>query len=161
MGMRLLLRRRLLLVALATGLACAEGGTLPSPTVRVDLSWHLPKKAQRLFAAADTSFECDRKLTVAAEGGSQRFVVAWRVFEADGGKRFITAVQVDPDGPFGGGRGPKASAVVTPGGDRVTVQISWEARKGCGAIRARQDLELRPDDPACTPPKPAGKIFSR
>jgi hypothetical protein len=83
------------------------------------------------------------------------------VFVADGGKRYITAVQVDPDGAFNGGRGPKASAVVTPRGEKVAVQIGWEAQKGCGAIHARHELELRPDDPACTPPKPAGKIFSR
>jgi len=161
--MRAPVRRHLFLVVVAL-LACSEGGTLPSPTVRVDLSEHLPERARKRFVAADTSYECDRKLTVAAQGGSQRFVLTWRVFEADAGQRYITAVQVDPDGAFSGGRGPKASAAVSPAGGKerkVTVQIGWEARKGCGEIRASQTLTLSPDDPSCKPPKPAGKIFSK
>lgn len=157
-------RRHLLFLVVLAPLTCNEGGTLPSPTVRVDLSEHLPNKALKRFVAADTSYECDRKLTVAAQGGSQRFVVTWRVFEADAGERHITAVQVDPDGAFSGGRGPKASAAVSPAGGKerkVTVQIGWEARKGCGGIQASQTLTLSPDDPTCKPPRPAGKIFSK
>lgn len=142
---------------------CTEGGTLPSPTVRVDLSPHLPRKVQRRLAAADTSYECHRKLTVEGEGARQAFIVTWRVFEADAGQRHITAVQVDPDGPFTGARGPRASAAVDPvkGGKGVSVRVGWQATRGCGTIKASNTLALRPDDPRCKPPKPAGKIFTK
>ena len=151
----------LALIGLVMG-CCTEGGTLPSPTVRVDLSRHLPGKALRRFVAADTSYQCDRTVTVTSHGASQRFVVAWRVFEADEGQRHITAVQVDPDGPFSGARGPKASAAVNlhRGGKKVSVQISWQATRGCGTIHANQSVTLHPDDSGCKPPRPAGKIFS-
>lgn len=141
-------------------LTCAEGGTLPSPTVRVDLSDRLPKKARRRLAAADTSYECSRKVTLEGQGARQRFVVTWRLYEAEADRRFITAVQVAPDGPFEGGRGPRASAsVAATRGFTVPVEIRWSATKGCSNIRASTMVELRSDDPTCKPPRPTGKIF--
>jgi hypothetical protein len=159
-------RKRLLtpaVLVVALTATCSESGQLPSPTVRVPLWERLPIKAQRQFAAADTTYECSRKVKLAGKGAAQRFVVTWRLFEAGEGVRFITAVQVDPDGPFEGGRGPKASALVSgTKGKNVSVQIRWSATKGCSSINAQTTIQLRTDDPDCKPPKPAGgKIFSR
>jgi hypothetical protein len=152
-------RLALLLLALSA-LTCSEGGQLPSPTILVDLSDRLPDKTRRQLAAADTGWECRRKVTLEGHGARQRFVVTWRLFQAEAGKRFITALRVEPDGAFEGGRGPRASASVRETrGSTVPVEIRWSATKGCSAIKASTTVELRTDDPTCSPPKPAGKIF--
>lgn len=153
--------RLILLIGIFASLTCSDQGRLPSPTVRVDLSHRLPEKPRRQFAAADTSHECSRKVTLAGQGASQRFVVTWRLFRSGERRRFITAVQVAPDGPFEGGRGPRASASVGPTrGEAVPVTLRWSATRGCGAIRASTTVTLRTDDPTCKPPRlTGGKIF--
>jgi len=141
-------------------LACCSETFLPSPTVRVDLRHRMPEKELRRLLLADTTFECRRRATVETAGASQRFIVTYKVFQGECDRRYITAVQVEPDGPFSGARGPVASAVVSDGnGRKVPVQITWEATRGCSTVTAGVRVELVPDDPTCKPPRPAGKIF--
>ena len=160
------MKKSTILALLALTLAtCSEGGTIPSPLVRVDLSDKLPAKVQRRLRAADTGFECHRKVGLTSQGASQQFIVTWRVFEAETGVRYVTAVGVETDGPFTGARAPSGTAVVEDprpregGGNAVRVRIQWQATKGCSSISARTVEQLDSQDPSCKPPKSGVKIF--
>lgn len=149
--------RHLVWIALLA-LTCAEG-SLPSPTVRVDLRHELPRKVLRRLLAHDSSFECRRKVALAKGGVRQRFVITWRVFEMEPGSRHITMVQVEPDGPFEGARMPSASAMIEGKGQRRVVQLEWKAQKGCRSVSARKRVPLGTTDPGCKVPKARLKIF--
>jgi hypothetical protein len=155
------------ILALLTLTTCSDGGTIPSPLVRVDLQDKLPAKVQRRLRAADTGFECHRKVGLTEQGASQQFIVTWRVFEAETGVRYITAVGVETDGPFTGARDPSGTAVVEDprpregGGNAVRVHIQWQATKGCSAISARTVEALDSQDPSCKPPRSGVKIFQQ
>lgn len=152
--------RAWLLVLALPCLTCSHETSLPSPTVRVDLRHRLPEKELRRLQLADTTYECHRAVELRAQGAGQRFIITYKLLPGEGGKRHITVVQVAPDGPFTGARGPVASAVVGEGkGGVVPVEIKWEATKGCSTISAGTRVVLRADDPACKAPRPAGKIF--
>jgi hypothetical protein len=78
----------------------------------------------------------------------------------DGKDRYVTAVEVNPEGPTRGAGAPVASALVEePEKARVAVRVSWTADKGCGKVNAGTRVELRADDPSCQKPKGPGKLL--
>jgi hypothetical protein len=153
------------LLLLCAGITCSGPAELPSPTLRVDLRAKLPRKVLRRLMAVDTSYECSRKLTLRSGGASQRFIVTSRVFDFKEGQRYLTAVQVEPDGPTEGGSSPEASAavgepVIEEGqGMTVPVNLTWSARAGCSKVTAGEQVKLASNDPACKPPSSKVKIF--
>ena len=153
---------RALLLGLLVMLACAQGGTLSSPTVRIDLRDRLPRKVLKKLLAVDTTYECRRKVDLRKAGMWQRFVVTWRVFDAGKAGLHFTALDVAPDGPFSGARAPKASAAlgeletVTAKGQpvsRLTVQIFLQGVSGCSRRTAGHKEVIRTDDADCKPPR--------
>lgn len=146
---------------------CEGGGSVTSPVVRVDLRARLPEKLQRRLAVADTTYECRKLFKLGVRDAEQGFVASWRVLDEEGG-RYVTAVEVEPDGPTRGGSSPSASASVldvfnaaAKGQAVVAVApllVSWSARKGCSSVGASTRLDLRADDPGCRKPKP-GKLL--
>jgi len=169
-GLRMTTIRRssLLVASLAGVLACEGNSSLLSPVVRVDLRSKLPPRLQRRISVADTSYECRKSFTLSAEGASQRFLAGWRVLD-DGGNKYATAVQIEPDGPTRGATAPSASALVNEvvlrprGSSRVAsvpVRVTWTAAKGCSKVSATTQLELAADDPGCTPPRAPLKLLT-
>jgi hypothetical protein len=147
---------------------CSSEGVVSSPVVRVDLRDRLPRNLQRQIAAADTSYPCTRTFTLSEGEASQRFVVNYRVLQGEQAQH-ITAVEVVPDGPTEGARGPKASAMVgelrlQEDGSKevaeVPVRISWSATSGCSRISRTRIMTLRADAPDCKPPAPGKKLLS-
>jgi hypothetical protein len=158
----------LLLLTVAVLLGCEENSRLPSPLVRVDLRAKLPPQLQRRISVADTSYECRKTFTLSSEGASQRFVASWRVL-ADGGSKYVTAVQIEPDGSTSGVTAPSASARVQEmvlrdlGPGRVAavpVRVTWTAAKGCSKVSATTQVELAANDPGCTPPRTQLKLLT-
>jgi len=154
------------LVLLLLG-GCEGGGSVVAPVVRVDLRSRLPEKLQRRLAVADTTYECRSPFKLAAGGAEQAFVASWRVLE-EPGERYITVVEVNPDGPTRGAGSPSASALVEEIQKRreskevvalAPVRVSWSASKGCGKLSSFSRLELRADDPGCHKPKGPGKLL--
>jgi hypothetical protein len=140
--------------------ACEGGRSLPSPVVRVDLRPKLPPTVQRRIAIDDSSYECRRRFAAQAGGASQRFVAVYRVLDDKEGK-FVTAVQVEPDGEASGASSPEATAVVgevtmrgraPAAAATAPLRVSWSARQGCGTIRTQTAVDLVADDPGCKAP---------
>jgi hypothetical protein len=161
---------RLLLLALLVlaPVSCQSEGTVSAPVVRVDLRAKLPPRVQRLVALADTSYECRKPFQLSAGGAEQAFLAIWRVFE-DGAGRYVTAVEVNPEGPTRGAGAPSASALVEELQSRkqgqqlvmvAPVRVTWTASKGCGKVKAGVRLELRADDPACQKPRGPGRLLT-
>jgi hypothetical protein len=157
------LRASLLFVLLA---GC-DRGAVSAPVVRVDLRARLPEKVLRRLVAADTTYECRKPFKLASGGAEQAFLASWRVLD-ETGERFITAVEINPDGPTRGAGSPTASALVEEIQKRregkdvvgmVPVRVSWSASKGCGKVSAVERIELRADDPACVKPKGPGRLL--
>ena len=154
------------LVLLLLG-GCEGGGAVSSPVVRVDLRARLPEKLQRRLAVADMTYECRKPFKLEAGGAEQAFLASWRVLE-EPGERFITAVEVNPDGPTRGAGSPSASALVEEIQKRregkevvalAPVRVSWNASKGCGKVSSVVRLELRADDKGCVKPKGPGRLL--
>jgi hypothetical protein len=158
----------LALAALLAPGACGEHTTLTSPVVRVDLRINLPPRLQRRISKRDDSHECNRRFVLEAQGARQAFRVFWRVLD-DGPARHITAVALEPDGPTSGAENPTASAVVgeaeNVGGEgaliqRIPLQVTYEASRGCSKIKASTRLSLRGDAPECRRPRPERKLLT-
>ncbi len=158
-------RASLLLLALLVG--CQEGGMVTAPVVRVDLRPRLPEKLRRRLAVADMTYECRTPFKLSAGNAEQSFVASWRVLE-EPGERFITAVEVNPEGPTRGAGSPSASALVEEiqkhrRGKEVVglapVRVSWSASKGCGKVSSAVRIELRADDPGCLKPRGPGRLL--
>jgi hypothetical protein len=144
-----------LLAALAV--ACGGGHTLTSPVLRVDLRDRLPPKLQRQVAIADTSYPCTHRFTLADKGASQRFLASYRVLD-DGTLRYITAVELEPEGDTVGASAPSATAAIGEARRAGTasvlpLRVSWQASKGCEKTSAKTTVELRTDSELCRPPK--------
>ena len=147
--------------------SCDGSGSVSAPVVRVDLRSRLPEKLQRQLAVADLTYECRKSFKLAARGAEQAFLATWRVLD-DGKEKFITAVEVNPEGPTHGAGAPSASALVEEAEKRhlgsvlvsaAAVRVSWTASKGCSKVEAATRLELRADDPGCQRPKGPGKLL--
>jgi len=160
-------RARLLLLALIAP-ACEGGHTLSSPIVRIDLRAKLPEPVVRRLAINDTSYECRRPFALEVSGARQRFVATYRVFDDQQGK-FVTAVQLEPDGPTEGAHTPEASAGVLNMVNRgstarvlavVPLRVSWGATKGCSKVASSIVMDLAADAPDCKPPAPKVKLLS-
>jgi hypothetical protein len=148
--------------------ACEGGRSLPSPVVRVDLRDKLPPAVQRRVVIDDSSYECRKPFAAQVSGASQRFIAVYRVLDDKEGK-FVTAVQVEPDGETTGASSPEATAVVgevkvrgraPAAAATVPLRISWSARQGCGTIRTQTAVELLADDPSCKPPTLKTKLLT-
>jgi hypothetical protein len=135
----------------------------------VDLRDRLPADVLKRLMAIDMTYECSRTVELAAQGVSQRFELTWRVFAHDS-DRYITAVQVEPDGPTQGGRSPEASATAEPTrineqeGNKlamVPIRLTWSATSGCATVGDTRTVALRADSPGCKPPQNTLKIFDR
>jgi len=160
--------RLLLLALLPVALACEGGHTLSSPVVRIDLRAKLPEAVVRRLAISDTSYECRKPIAVEVSGARQRFVATYRVFDDQQGK-FITAVQLEPDGPTEGAHSPEASGGVLNLENRgsatrvvavVPLRVSWGATKGCSKLASSIVVMLAADAPDCRPPAPKIKLLS-
>lgn len=147
---------------------CPSEGNVSAPVVRVDLRGKLPPRVQQLVALADTSYECRRSFKLSAAGAEQVFLAVWRVFE-EGAGRYITAVEVSPEGPTRGAGAPSATALVEElqsqkqGRQLVMVapiRVSWSASKGCSKVNSSVRLELRADDPGCHKPRGPGRLLT-
>lgn len=162
------MRLRVLLLALLVGLACDGGKLLSAPIVRIDLREKLPPAVARRQHINDTSYECRQSFALETSGARQRFVASYRVFEDKQGK-FVTAVQLDPDGATEGAHTPEASAgllnLVNRGSaERVLaaapLRVSWGATKGCAKVSSSKVIELAADAPDCKPPTSKLKLLT-
>jgi hypothetical protein len=161
------MHRPLLLLALLVS-SCEGGHALSSPIVRIDLRAKLPEPVVRRLAIDDTSYECRKPIALEVSGARQRFVATYRVFDDVQGK-FITAVQLEPDGPTEGAHTPEASGAVLNLENRgratrvvavVPLRVSWGATKGCSKLASSIVVMLPADAPDCKPPAPKVKLLS-
>lgn len=143
--------------------ACSSsgGGSIPNPLIRVDFSDKIPKRL-RARAHGGIPLACTKQVTLEASGADQRFVASWRALDIDG-VRYVTAVEVVPEGKTRGASSPTATAAVGglerkgPGDkthDQVHVTISWRAHKGCGQVEQTRRITLAADDPSCKSTQP-------
>ncbi len=159
----------LALLLLALLLACQGNTHLTSPVISLDLRHLLPANLQRVVVDSDPSYPCERNFQISTGEVTQRFTLYWKVMD-QGDSRFITAVEVNSDGPISGAVSPEASAMLgevsvkSLDGIRhkmMPLHVTLRATKGCQTVKASTDLELRTDFSGCQKPqRPKMKLLT-